>query len=60
MNTEEIGMAAYRAYVKARNFAGPYGEHFLHWDELSPEEKAAWLAAGKAVSEAISLATGRG
>jgi len=60
MSSEEIGMAAYRAYCKARNFAGPHGEQFPHWDELSPEERAAWLAAGKAVSEAISLATGRG
>jgi hypothetical protein len=60
MSTEEIGKAAYEGYCKSHHFAGPHGESFPHWDQLDPQERAAWLAAGKAVSDAISLATGRG
>src|SRR6185369_988934 len=50
-----LGQIAYDAYCKARKYVSVSGERLPHFAEQSPELKAAWEAAAKAVARQISV-----
>lgn len=61
MSTEELAQKAYAAYCMALFFQAPGTRDPLkHWEQMPTYEREAWIDAAKAVSDQISLATGRG